>query len=97
GVGNAINDFLPSKTYEYISLRRPIIFFNPKGFGNKVLEQYPHSLQIADDTSIEKAVTLFEDFVSNEKGRTISVEDLNEIYACNTTSNIKSILLKGLN
>lgn len=96
GVGNAMNDFLPSKTYEYLSLRRPIVFFNPKGFNNKVLAKYPHALQLFDDESVEIAVNKFEDFVSKEKGNTISEKELNELYSTNTATHVREILLKGL-
>lgn len=96
GVGNAMNDFLPSKTYEYLSLRKPIVFFNPKGYGNKVLEKYPYSLQLSDDTAIEDAVTSLEGFVNNYRVNDITVDELQKIYNKNTPSYIRSLLLKGL-
>lgn len=96
GVGNKMNDFLPSKTYEYLSMRKPIVFFNPQGFDNKVLLEYPHSLQITNDAVISEAVTRFEKFVDDEKGKTISREELESLYYKNTAQNIRTILLKGL-
>ncbi len=96
GVGNKMNDFLPSKTYEYLSLRKPIVFFNPLGYHNEVLKQYPYSLQITDNLEISEAATQFEGFVSEEAGKTISKEDLDSLYYKNTDQNIRSILLKGL-
>lgn len=97
GVGNAMNDFLPSKTYEYLALRRPVVFFNPKGFENQVLAKYPHSLQVSDEMSVEEAVKSFEAFVAREKGKTISKEELQSLYHNNTPSYIKNILINGLN
>lgn len=97
GVGNKMNDFLPSKTYEYLSLRRPIVFFNPVGYDNKVLERYPHSLQISDDMPIEVSSELFDNFVKREKGVAISEDELKRLYSENTGENIKRILLNGLN
>lgn len=97
GVGNAMNDFLPSKTYEYLALRRPVVFFNPKGFENQVLAKYPHSLQVSDEMSVEEAVKCFEEFVSHEKGKTISKGDLQSLYHNNSPSYIKEILINGLN
>jgi hypothetical protein len=91
-----MNDFLPSKTYEYLSLRKPIVFFNPLGYHNEVLKQYPYSLQITDNLEISEAATQFEGFVSEEAGKTISKEDLDSLYYKNTDQNIRSILLKGL-
>lgn len=96
GVGNAMNDFLPSKTYEYLSLRKPIVFFNPKGFDNKVLEKYPHSLQISDRVNLKEAIGIFEEFVDSEKGKTISEEELNIKYNTNTETYIRGILIKAL-
>ena len=96
GVGNAMNDFLPSKTYEYLALRRPVVFFNHKGFDNHVLAIYPHSFQISDETPVGEAVKRFEEFVSREKGKTISKEELQSLYKKNTPAYIREILLNGL-
>lgn len=97
GVGNAMNDFLPSKTYEYLALRRPVMFFNPKGFENQVLAKYPHSLQLSDEMPLEEAVKSLEEFVVREKGKTISKEELQSLYKKNTPSYIREILINGLN
>lgn len=96
GVGNAMKDFLPSKTYEYLSLRKPIVFFNPKGFGNIVLERYAHSLQISDDVDLNESIVKFEKFVKCERGKTISEEELNKIYNTNTEAHIREILVNAL-
>lgn len=96
GVGNATHEFLPSKTYEYLSLCRPIIFFNPKGFHNMVLDAYPHSLQLSDETMIDKASMQLESFINIKKGASISYDELSDFYHSNTPANIKAILLKGL-
>lgn len=91
-----MNDFQPSKTYEYLSLRRTIVFFNPKGFDNKVLSCYPHSLQFSDDMPIEAAVDCLKAFVAEERGKSISEEELNEIYQTNTVSYVRNVLLSRL-
>lgn len=96
GVGNASKEFLPSKTYEYISLRRPIVFFNPKGFHNDVLGKYKYSLQLSDDKAIEEAVACLEGFVDNNRISDITDEELQEIYKYNTPTHIRSLLLKGI-
>ncbi len=96
GVGNSMKDFLPSKTYEYLALRRPIIFFNPKGFENEVLSKYPHSLQIMDDMNVRNAVIRFEKFIASEHGKTITKEELYNIYEENTPAFVQDVLIKGL-
>ena len=97
GVGNAVRDFLPSKTYEYLALRRAIIFFNPKGFENKVLEKYPHSLQIEEDDDLKDAVRCLEAFIESEHGKTISKDELFAIYNNNTPNYVREVLINGLN
>ena len=96
GVGNATHEFLPSKTYEYLSLGRPIIFFNPKGFHNVVLDAYPHSLQLSEKTKIDEASMQLESFIVKKKGASVSYDELSDFYYSNTPTNIKAILLNGL-
>lgn len=96
GVGNAAIDFLPSKTYEYLSLQRPIVFFNPKGFSNHVLKKYPHSLQLSDDMPIETATEKLKVFLTQEKGKIINEMELNQLYEPNTDTHVRQILLEAL-
>ena len=96
GVGNTLKDFLPSKTYEYLALRRPIVFFNSKGFENRVLDKYPHSLQIGDYEEVKTAVSRFEKFVSSVQGKTISKKELYLIYEKNTPAFVRKVLINGL-
>lgn len=97
GVGNVVKDFLPSKTFEYISIRKPIVFFNPKGANNPVLAKYPHALQISEDEQVSQAAELFIAFVESHKGTVILEEELGRIYPNNTGTHIRGILLSGLN
>lgn len=97
GVGNAINDFLPSKTYEYLALRRPVVFFNTKGYENNVLKKYPHSIQISDDYLINDAVGFLENFIVQEQNITISQEELCELYKNNNPTSVREVLVNVLN
>ena len=96
GVGNKLNDFLPSKTYEYLSWRKPIVSFNPKGYPNSVLAMYPYALQITDDIPVAEAAEQLDAFVKAQRGKTICEEELKSIYRTNTAENIRDILLKAL-
>lgn len=96
GVGNATHEFLPSKTYEYLSFCKPIIFFNPKGFHNAVLDNYPHALQISDETMVDSATIQLETFIVEKKSVCVSHDELFKLFNSNTTTNIKTVLLKGL-
>ena len=97
GVGNAMNDFLPSKTYEYLSWRKPIVFFNPKGYENIVLTRYPLSLQLYDNECVCDAGSKLESFIDKYFGKTLSEDELYEKYSANTASNIKKILIREFN
>ena len=96
GVGNKLNDFLPSKTYEYLSWRKPIVSFNPKGYPNSVLAMYPYALQITDDIPVAEAAEQLDAFVKAQGGKAICEEELKSIYRTNTAENIRDILLKAL-
>ena len=96
GVGNSMNDFLPSKTYEYLAQMRPVVFFNSKGYENKVLENYPHSLQLFDDVDVSESVRKLGDFISREEGMTISKVELSSLYEKNTPDYVREVLINGL-
>ena len=96
GVGNSMSDFLPSKTYEYLAQMRPVVFFNSKGYENKVLENYPHSLQLFDDVDVNESVSKLGDFISREVGMTISKVELSSLYEKNTPDYVREVLINGL-
>lgn len=97
GVGNAVSDFLPSKTFEYISLRKPIIYFNYEGVDNSVLNDYPCSLQLSNARPIESSVEEIKAFCKDIPTELVNQEQLEKIYAKHTPSSIKSVLVKAFN
>lgn len=97
GVGNAVSDFLPSKTFEYISLRKPIIYFNYEGVDNSVLNDYPCSLQLSNASPIESSVEEIKAFCKDIPTELVNQEQLEKIYAKHTPSSIKSVLVKAFN
>lgn len=97
GVGNAVSDFLPSKTFEYISLRKPIISFNYEGVDNSELKDYPYSLQLSNASPIERSVEGIKAFCKELPSELVNQEQLEKIYAKHTPSSIKSVLAKAFN
>lgn len=92
GVGNAVSDFLPSKTFEYIAQGKPIVYFNYKGHDSKELEIYPLALQLSDDMPVETACARLLEFCERVKTETIKEEVLESLYSKHSPSNIKQII-----
>lgn len=92
GLGNSVEEFLPSKTFEYIASRKPIVYFNCGNIKNKVLESYPYSLQLTDKEDITLNRDMLETFCIGYKGYIADKDDILQLYKSNTEDNIKAIL-----
>lgn len=95
GIGNALKEFLPSKTFEYISILKPIIYINYPNIDNPVLYNYPAALQIDMASDIDVSVALLKSFCET----TNTLVDKSEIlktYAKYSPTNIKEILIKAI-
>lgn len=93
GVGNAVRDFLPSKTFEYISQLKPIVYFNHADIENEVLSDYPIALQLSDEEDLVKASSKLRDFCTACASRAFIEKDaiLNS-YKKHTPPFIKEII-----
>lgn len=96
GVGNTLDDFLPSKTFEYISCCKPIVFFNSKNKINNVLKKYPCVLQFNECDDFVHGVLKLKDFCNRNKNTIVDVSKITEIYHKHTSDEIKSILIESL-
>lgn len=96
GVGNKTADFLPSKTFEYMAVGKPIIYFNYESCENDVLKDYPLEIQVTDNVPIECAASNIEKFCNDNKGKRVARGDLEQLYEENSPGNIKKILLCAL-
>lgn len=92
GVGNAVADFLPSKTFEYISQRKPIIYFNHRELENDVLKLYPCALQVSDADSIDYSIGRLLDFLSDMPCPLVDSDKLMLLYQKHSPESIKRIL-----
>ena len=95
GIGNTTSDFFPSKIFEYIVARKPIIYINHNNMKNEILQQYPIVLQISDVDDNKITVQNLKDFCENNKGREITLDDINQRYSKHSKGHIKYILLKA--
>lgn len=95
GIGNAVADFLPSKTFEYIAQRKPIVYFNHNSLKNEVLNDYPCALQVTDAEPIEEVIRKFLDFVSKRPSSLVDKNLLEKAYFKHSSKEIKKVLLKS--
>ena len=93
GIGNTEEELLPSKTYEYISARKPITFFNPIK-DNDILNKYPLCIQINHSEQINCAVERFAEFSREVKGENVLQSEIEAAYEDNFSYNVKKILIR---
>lgn len=97
GVGNAIRDFLPSKTFEYIAQLKPIVYFNYEGIDNEVMNVYPAALQLSNSEAIDLAVNELKIFCQNCFENPIRQDSMLESYKKYSSENIKKIITDAFN
>ena len=93
-VGNNSLEFFPSKIFEYIITRKPLVHFYGCGVRDSLLEDYPSVLQI-DNNSEECETDALESFIFSDK-EDITRARIEQIYYKHTAENIKSILTRSL-
>lgn len=94
-IGNASPEFLPSKTYEYISTGKPIISFYYGDTPDKVLENYPLCIQLCNEPTSNDSDCLAVFVLSNGK-KVLEHEQILKLYQQNTPQNVASILLSSM-
>ena len=94
-IGNTSTEFVPSKTFEYISTGKPIIDFFYDGFPNEALFKYPLCchLQINDNSKNDQTLL---DFIKNNSNKCVSIEEIEKIYSNHSRNSIHSILRRNL-
>ena len=99
-VGNATPEFLPSKTFEYISSCKPIVNIYYPGLHDEVLDRHPMCLQLCNSDQVQQAVPQLQNFIRKNGQETVSTDVIRAIYSKHLPENIKSILnsaMKGAN
>lgn len=92
-IANRNPESSPSKIFEYIMLRKPIIEFSnitKSGY----LVQYPKSLVLSDndDRMAEKVLS----FSKSNKGVEVDIEELEHIYQKHLRANITNLIMKNI-
>lgn len=92
GIGNSIKEFLPSKTFEYVATRKPIVYFNYPEVDNIVLTGYPKVIQIEMKGDAQAASSILMTFLEHLDGKLVSKNMIYKSYSKYTPERIKQIL-----
>lgn len=100
-IGNAVDNQMPSKIFEYISTGKPIIniFKSPECPTLKYLEKYPLALNIPEEalkTCLAENAEKVRVFCREHKGRRVSAEEISRLYGANTYEALAAVLLNGM-
>lgn len=90
--GNATMEFLPSKTFEYISSCKPIVNIYYPGLRDEVLDQHPMCLQLCNSDQVQQAVPQLQNFIRKNGQETVSMDVIRTRYSKHLPENIKNIL-----
>lgn len=85
-IANTTEEFLPSKTFEYIATGKPIVCFNARK-SDPVFSNYPHVFIVNKTKG-----SMLEDFITNIDGNIVSREDIEAAYPRHKKENVKMIL-----
>ena len=96
GIGNTTSEFFPSKTFEYIATKKPIVFINHNDMKNDILEHYPIAIQVSDSDDINVAIQRLEKFCIKSMEKSVSMDEIKRIYYKHTKENITMVLKEML-
>ena len=94
-IGNANEDFVPSKTFEYIGTGKPIINFYYGSKPDSVMERYPIVINIPNEQGKVDS-NMIESEICKLKNSYISNDEIEMIYPENTAHYIKEFLMNNL-
>lgn len=78
---NSVKLQAPSKLTELISTGKPIInFYYNKDSGYRMIEKYPLGLNISNDMDYDEAAKMVSSFISENKGKRITFEEVKALY-----------------
>lgn len=94
-IGNANEDFVPSKTFEYIGTGKPIINFYYGSKPDSVMGRYPIVINIPNEQGKVDS-NMVESEICKLKNSYISNDEIEMIYPENTAHYIKELLMNNV-
>ncbi len=95
-VGNSLPEFKPSKTFEYIASRKPIVNFFYNGNRDDVLDSYPMSLQICNSKDVKLAAKELEAFGIKYAHKMVLEDQVIKEYSKHMPLSIRNILINAI-
>jgi glycosyltransferase involved in cell wall biosynthesis len=89
-IGNAVSEFLPSKTYEYIAAGKPVINFYYAS-PDKVFQKYPICLQLPNSSDAQNEKKL-QSFITLHNKEILDEKTVADIYNQNSAEYASKIL-----
>ena len=88
-IGNSVDNFMPSKIFEYISTGKPIInvYKIPECPTLKYLAEYPLALCVSEEEILQDlpgCAAKVRAFCLENRGKRVSAEEIGRLYAANT-------------
>lgn len=94
-VSNAVAEFLPSKTFEYIASCKPIISFQQTNCQNELLNAYPAVIQVYG-TPDNRVICELMDFILTQAHVILQPKTIENIYVAHRKSSIAAIVADAL-
>ena len=90
-IGNSMEEFMPSKIFEYIATGKPIVSFYKGNIDSEVLGKYPLCLQIGNVES-DDSVTALKEFIMTNAKKSVPPEEIRKVFERYSSENISLIL-----
>lgn len=97
-IGNTVGNQFPSKVFDYMSTGKPILHFGytPEDPAIEVLKKYPLSLCIDQTKEFSgEQIKLVADFIAENKGKSVSFEQVRDLFKEASPTAITGILAKS--
>ncbi len=97
-IGNTVSNQFPSKVFDYMSTGKPILHFvqSSQDPAIAVLEKYPLSLCIDQKKGFsEEQIKIAADFIAQNKGKSVSFEQVCDLFKDASPTAITGILAKS--
>lgn len=94
-IGNANSDFIPSKTFEYIAIGKPIVNFYYGMEPDSVLRKYPLAFHISN-TTMQSNICRIEKFLEINRDKVLLRKEVEDLYPQNSSSYVKQLLVSEM-
>lgn len=95
-VGNNLPEFKPSKTFEYIATRKPILNVYYNGVRDDILDKYPLRLQICNSADAIVSAKEIDKFTSISAGKMVLEDEIKSQFKKHMQDSIQIVMANAL-